>query len=98
MSNVEWRDSVIFFRGTCAYCGRTMRRGEFLVPSRLTIVPGYIPGNTVPACTHCVTSKSNADWREWLMKQPFFNQERMNEIFRWRYIMQNIEGGTKHED
>ena len=102
MSDTQrWRETVIFFEGSCAYCGKTMRKGERLTKDHL--VPLSAGGataqyNIVPACTHCNSSKGASEWREWCMKQAFFSQERMNRIFRWRYIIQVAEGGVKNED
>ena len=96
----EWREAVIFFGGRCAYCGRTMRKGEALTRDHL--LPWSKGGKTeqvniVPACTQCNCSKGNTEWREWYMKQPFFNQDNMNKIFQWRNIISLAHGGGSSE-
>lgn len=96
----EWKETVIFFGGECCYCGRTMRKGERLTRDHLE--PVSVGGrstqdNIVPACSSCNSSKGASEWREWYMKQPFFSQERMNKIFRWRNIIRQLAEGTSHE-
>lgn len=90
----QWKETVIFFGGECAYCGCTMRKGERLTRDHL--VPVSLGGltiqsNIVPACSRCNSSKQDSEWREWFMKQPFFSQERMNKIFKWRSIIRSVE-------
>lgn len=94
----QWKETVIFFEGKCAYCGRTMRRGEKLTRDHLVPVSeGGITtqANIVPACGSCNSSKGAKEWREWFMSQPFFSQDRMNRIFKWRSIMTAV--GDDHD-
>lgn len=96
----EWKETVIFFGGECCYCGRTMRKGERLTRDHLEPVSEggtSTQDNIVPACSSCNSSKGASEWREWYMKQPFFSQERMNKIFKWRNIIRQLEGGNKNE-
>lgn len=86
----QWKQTVIFFGGTCAYCGRTMKKGERLTKDHLVPVAeggATTQSNVVPACSSCNSSKGKEEWREWFMRQPFFSQDRMNKIFKWRSIM-----------
>lgn len=86
----EWKETVIFFGGECAYCGRTMKKGERLTRDHLVPVAdggATTQSNVVPACKSCNSSKGKSEWHEWFMKQPYFSQERMNRIFKWRSIM-----------
>ena len=90
----QWKETVIFFGGECAYCGRTMHKGERLTRDHLEPVSSggtTTQDNIVPACSSCNSSKGAAEWREWYMKQSFFSQERMNRIFKWRSIMRAIQ-------
>lgn len=96
----EWRETVIFFGGTCCYCGRTMRKGETLTRDHL--VPfseggKTEQGNVVPACKSCNSSKGDKEWRDWYMKQDMFSQDRMNNIFKWRNIISVAGGGIDEE-
>lgn len=93
----QWKETVMFFGGECAYCGCTPRKGERLTRDHLVPVRDggtTTQDNIVPACSCCNSSKGASEWREWFMKQPFFSQERMNRIFKWRSIMRMI-GGEK---
>lgn len=92
----EWREVVIFFGGCCAYCGRTMRKGETLTRDHLVPWSGggrTTQDNVVPACGACNSSKGNKDFKDWFMKQPFFSQDRLNKIFQWRTIIR-VAGGS----
>ena len=100
-SHQEWKESVIFFGGECAYCGGTPRKGQRLTRDHL--VPVSVGGRTVqsnivPACSSCNSSKGAEDFKDWYMKQPFFSQERLNRIFKWRTMIKQVEGGAKYED
>lgn len=93
----QWKETVIFFGGECAYCGCTLRKGERLTRDHLVPVSAggqTTQANIVPACSRCNSSKQDEEWREWFMKQEFFSQERMNRIFKWRSIMNSLEGGN----
>lgn len=86
----QWKETVIYFGGECAYCGRTMKKGERLTRDHLVPVAEggtTCQSNIVPACGCCNSSKGKREWHEWFMTQPFFSQERMNRIFKWRAIM-----------
>ena len=96
----QWKEAVIYFEGTCAYCGRTMRKGERLTRDHLEPVKEggtTTQDNIIPACSSCNSSKGASEWREWFMKQPFFSQDRMNKIFKWRNIIRQVEGGNSYE-
>ena len=93
----QWKETVIFFGGECAYCGRTMRKGERLTKDHLEPVSEggeTTQDNIVPACSSCNSSKGAEEWREWYMKQPSFSQERMNRIFKWRSIIRSAGGAS----
>ena len=94
----EWKQTVIFFKGTCCYCGRTMRKGERLTRDHLEPVSeggATTQDNIVPACGSCNSSKGKEEWRSWFMKQSFFSQDRMNKIFQWRTIIR--AAGESHD-
>lgn len=97
-SHQEWKEVVIFFGGECAYCGRTLHKGErFTRDHLIPVSEGGLttPDNIVPACGCCNSSKGAREWREWFMEQPFFSQERMNRIFKWRSIIRSIGGESR---
>ena len=98
LTHQEWKECVIFFGGECAYCGATPRKGQRLTRDHLVPMSeggATIQSNIVPACGKCNSSKGASEWREWFMAQPFFSQERMNRIFKWRSIMTVI--GDDHD-
>lgn len=97
----EWKECLIFFSGECAYCGGTPRKGQRLTRDHLEPVSHggrTIQSNIVPACGSCNSSKGAEDFRDWFMKQPFFSQERLNRIFKWRTIIRQLEGVEKNEN
>jgi len=86
----NWKECLIYFEGSCAYCGKTPKRGQRLTKDHLyPVVNGgkTTPDNIVPACYKCNSSKGSSDFKEWFMAQPFFSQDRLNKIFKWRSIM-----------
>lgn len=92
----DWKDAMMFFGGECAYCGCTPRRGKVFTKDHIHPVSKggkthY--ANIVPACQRCNSSKQDNDIKEWYMKQEFFSQERLNKIFKWRTIMNQLERG-----
>ena len=93
----EWKEALIFFGGECAYCGCTPRRGQRLTRDHLQAIKmggTTSQDNIVPACGSCNSSKGADDFKEWFMRQPFFSQERLNKIFKWRTIIRMV-GGEK---
>lgn len=95
-SHEDWKQALLYFGGECAYCGATPRKGQLLTKDHLHPVSkggATISSNIIPACRSCNSSKNNVDWKDWYMSQPFFSQERMNRIFKWRTIMRMAEGG-----
>lgn len=95
----EWKECLIYFRGSCAYCGSTPRKTQRLTRDHLEPLSNggrTIQANIVPACSACNSSKGAEEWRLWFMKQPFFSQDRMNKIFEWRSIMRQA-GGERND-
>ena len=98
LSHQEWKECVIFFGGQCAYCGCTPRKGKSLTRDHLKPVAAggkTVQSNIIPACESCNSSKGAADFKEWYMAQPFFSQDRLNQIFKWRTIMRMITPGEE---
>lgn len=92
-SHQEWKETLIFFGGECAYCGATPRKSKRLTRDHLEPVSQggcTTQDNIVPACSSCNSSKGAEEFKEWFMKQPFFSQERLNKIFKWRTIMRQV--------
>lgn len=95
LSHQEWKEIMIFFGGECAYCGCTPKRNQHLTRDHLEPVSAggtTTQDNIVPACSSCNSSKGAEDFKDWFFKQPFFSQERLNRIFKWRTIMRQVGG------
>ena len=54
------------FNHTCAYCAMPATTWDHIVP--ISKGGQTVPGNVVPACTSCNSSKNNTDLEEWLKK------------------------------
>lgn len=94
----EWKEVVIFFGGTCAYCGATPRKNKKLTKDHIVPVSMHgttTPDNIIPACSKCNSSKGNREMKEWFMKQDFFSQERLNKIFQWRTMQRMLMQSKK---
>lgn len=83
----DWKDAMIYFKGTCAYCGRKQSRRVKLTKEH--IVPVSKGGKTareniIPVCQKCNSSKSDEDFEEWYSKQDFYDTDRVAKIRRWR--------------
>lgn len=90
----EWKECVIYFGGECAYCGCTPRKGKGLTRDHLKPIASggtTVQSNIVPACESCNSSKGAEDFKVWFMRQPFFSQDRLNKIFKWRTMLQIIQ-------
>ena len=86
ISDEQWLACLSYFDGQCAYCGTT--RGRLTVDH---LVPQSKGGtstlnNMVPACEACNQRKADHEWREWMMSQEGFSQDRMNRVYTWRRI------------
>ena len=93
LTHQEWKEILIYFGGECAYCGCTPSRRKKLTKDHLVPISAggeTRPYNIVPACASCNSSKGTKDFKDWFMKQPFFSQERLNRIFKWRTIMKQV--------
>ena len=100
LTHQEWKEILIFFGGECVYCGCTPKRGQRLTKDHLLAMAKggkTTQGNIVCACSTCNCSKRDEDFKDWFMRQPFFSQERLNKIFKWRMIMR-IAGGNQTDE
>jgi len=82
----DWKDTVLYFRGKCAYCGRKQSRGVKLTKDHVVPVSKggkTVRENIVVSCARCNSSKSDSDMEEWYVRQQFYSEERMNKINGW---------------
>jgi len=99
LSYQEWKETLLYFEGACAYCGATPRKNQRLTKDHLLPISAggkTIQSNIVPACSSCNGSKGSMDFKDWFMTQPFFSQNRLNKIFKWRTIMRQVEANNGH--
>lgn len=91
----EWRSCKNYFDNQCAYCGLPLSE-HFIQFKRKTILGDFhkehitdkgspFLDNCIPSCKSCNSSKWKFDMEEWYLDQPFFKQERLNKINKWRY-------------
>jgi CRISPR/Cas system-associated protein Cas10 (large subunit of type III CRISPR-Cas system) len=86
LSIEDWKECMIHFRGTCAYCGEKQSRKVKLTKEHVVPVSKggmTVKDNIIPGCTSCNCSKSNQDLEVWYPKQPFYSKERYDKIRRW---------------
>lgn len=84
----DWRDSMLHFKGACAFCGKPEGRGKKDKLDRDHLVPLSKGGkatrdNIIPACSKCNRGRGNKDWREWYEKQAFYDPEKAARIAEW---------------
>lgn len=78
----QWHDACRAFNFKCAYCGQE---------HKLTmdhVVPVSKGGSTeatniIPACQSCNSSKCDKDVIEWYTAQPFYDKQRLENIFKF---------------
>ncbi|MBB5443641.1 MULTISPECIES: HNH endonuclease [unclassified Paraburkholderia] len=56
------------FNGLCAYCGNHFETWDHVIP--VSKGGTTTPGNMVPACRPCNSSKKNSDINDWLDRAP----------------------------
>lgn len=94
----EWAQCLIYFDGACAYCGCTTKKGQRLTKDHLKPLSeggATAAHNVVPACGRCNQAKGATDFRDWMMSQDNFSQERLNRVYRWRAIMVQLPAQDK---
>lgn len=68
---VDWLDVLRQWGECCAYCGRHadtagMMTIDHFIPLAAPDSPGFVLGNTVPACSTCNHSKASHEPRQWV--------------------------------
>jgi len=83
----DWKETMLYFKDACAYCGTGRTRSNKLTKDHVVpVVKGgrTIKNNVIPSCSSCNCSKSDSDLEVWYRKQPFFRQDRLSIIQKWR--------------
>lgn len=83
MTTQDWRECLEFFNYKDAYTGLPMEKvsQDHVIP--LSKGGAYTKQNIVPCDVKTNSSKNNNDMEEWFKKQPFFNENRLNKIYKW---------------
>lgn len=82
----DWKQCLVFFRGSCAYCGRAASRSVKLSKDHVVaMVQGGLTTkyNIVPACISCNSSKQGDNLEKWYYGQRCFSDERLCRIYEW---------------
>ena len=86
----DWKDAMLHFGGSCAFCGTREGRASTAKMDRdhlIAISKGgkTIRSNIIPACRKCNRGRGNKDWLEWFKAQDFFSVDRAKRIIAWAY-------------
>lgn len=84
--DIAWLVCLSYFDGACAYCGTTNKKltVDHLVAKSRGGTDDMC--NLVPSCAACNHDKGDSDWRDWMLSQPNFSQERMDKVYSWRRV------------
>lgn len=87
----DWKECLDFFDCKDAYTGLPMK-----ITSQDHIVPvskggGFTRQNIVPCEASINSSKHNNDMETWYRQQPFFSEERLQKIYKWIGVKDNIQ-------
>lgn len=85
----DWKDCMLHFKGSCAYCGKPEGRAKADKMDRDHLVPISKGGktersNVIPACRTCNRGRGNRDWKQWFNMQPFYDEQREMRITDWQ--------------
>jgi 5-methylcytosine-specific restriction endonuclease McrA len=86
-TRLEWEHTKKHWNGKCAYCGGN-RSGKKKNLTKEHVIPESMGGqkirhNIVPSCGRCNMEKSSYPMEEWFRQQHFFEEKRLQKIFRW---------------
>lgn len=84
----DWKDSMVHFKGCCAFCGKPEGRAKADKMDRDHLVAlarggKTVRNNIVPACRKCNRGRGSKDWREWFRAQPFWSAAQEKRIQGW---------------
>ena len=69
LTDEDWKISLAFFDGVCAFCGAPATRKDHLIP---VVERGdFVLGNVVPACQPCDDSKGRNEYSPWMHSVRF---------------------------
>lgn len=84
----QFKDTLLFFEHSCAYCGLSELEHFHLYKERLHfehIIPlskegAFTKNNIIPACRNCNSSKSNKSMEDFFTRNSKFTETRLNKI------------------
>jgi len=84
----DWQEAMLFFRGSCCYCGckeGKSKKDKFDKEHFIPVSQGgkTTRSNIAPACKKCNRGRGNKDLITWYRAQPFWTQEKENRIVKW---------------
>jgi len=87
-SLVDWRDAMLQFHGSCAFCGKPEGRARKDKLDRDHLIPLSKGGKTernniIPACRRCNRGRGNKDWQSWYEAQDFYDPAKAAKIEEW---------------
>lgn len=95
----DWRDAMLHFHGSCAFCGKPEGRAKADKLDRDHLIPlskggKAVRNNIIPACRKCNRGRGNKDWREWFKEQPFYCEQRAKTVEQW--MNQQLHGSNNN--
>jgi len=90
-SEEDWDECLIFFDHKDAYTGLPMKiiSQDHVIP--LSKGGSYVRRNIVACEKNINSSKNNSNMEDWFRKQSFYNKERLNKIYKWIGLKNNIQ-------
>ena len=92
-TKAEWLECLEFFDYKCAYSGEPLTMDDASVEHVIPVSKGgtsYI-SNLIPCVLKYNISKNNTDLMGWYVEQPFYNKDRLNKIYAWMDIQEELE-------
>lgn len=85
----DWKACMVYFHGSCAYCGMPEGRAAEAKLDRDHLVPvskggQTVKSNIVPACRKCNRGRGNRDWELWFKAQKFYTAGQWRRIAEWQ--------------
>jgi len=91
LTKEQWEYCLIFFDHKDAYTGLPMKiiSQDHVIP--LSKGGSYVRRNIVACEKNINSSKNNSNMEDWFRKQSFYNKERLNKIYKWIGLKNNIQ-------
>ena len=91
LSDEDWKECLLFFNNKDAYTGLSMG-----IISRDHVIPlskggCYVKQNIIPCDKFINSSKNKSDMETWYKHQPFYDEKRLNKIYKWIGFKNNIQ-------